>query len=61
MKVEINVIKDRRMILKMDKSNNGIFEKINKIDYFLVSLIKIKGGSYRWLILEIKGGFWLFC
>jgi hypothetical protein len=46
-KAEINATKDRRMILKMDKSNNGIFEKINKIDYLLASLTKIKGGSHR--------------
>lgn len=32
------------MILRIDKSNNGLFEKINKIDYLLASLTKIKEG-----------------
>lgn len=34
------------MILKIDKSNNGLLEKINEIDYLLASLTKIKEGSH---------------
>lgn len=44
------------MILKIDKSNNGLFEKIDKIDYLLASLTKIKEDSHRQSISETKGG-----
>lgn len=53
---EINVTEDRRIILKIDKSNNGLFEKINEIDYLLASLTKIKEGSHGRSISETKEG-----
>lgn len=55
-RAEINATEDRRMILKIDKSNNGLFEKINEIDYLLASLTKIKEDSHRRSISETKEG-----
>lgn len=42
------------MILKIDKNNNGLFEKINEIDYLLASLTKIKRGQSRAINIRNK-------
>ena len=53
---EINATEDRRIILKIDKSNTGLFEKINEIDYLLASLTKINEGSHGRSLSEQKEG-----
>lgn len=53
-RAEINATEDRRIILKIDKSNNGLFEKINEIDYLLASLTKIKRGQSRAINIRNK-------
>ena len=53
-RAEINEIKIKKTIAKINKTKSCFFEKINKIDKPLARLIKKKGRGLKSINLEMK-------